>query len=74
MNEDPENDGWLPIEDAPKDGTKILVWCDAAESLPGIVEMYWCRHKRWFEYVVSHPFPNVCPRPTRYRPTFKAPK
>lgn len=52
------------LDEAPKDGSSVLMWCQSAESNEGAQEMHWSEN-RW-RYVIYHPYPNACPNPVAW--------
>lgn len=41
---------WQPIKTAPKDGTRVLLWCD---ETPRIVVSEWAKFDEWQGWVFS---------------------
>jgi hypothetical protein len=63
---------WQPFNTAPKiRGTRILAWCNAAESEPGIIEMIYRESVNsktkevigYWDSVIDHPWKNACLNP-----------
>ena len=45
---------WQPIESAPKDGTRVLLWTGNLSALPTGTEMVWSATVGWWDREMSH--------------------
>ena len=86
MKNEPPVIRWKSFENEPppqKVGTRILVWCRAAESQAGIVEMMYMESRRirkpgehrkyYWGLVVEHPWQNACMGPEYWTETIEPP-
>lgn len=70
--------GWLPIKDAPKDGTEIFVWwAHPTRDSPGVAISHWLDNSKTNTPWAGWAFPSKGVVPgmfaTHYRPLFSAP-
>jgi Protein of unknown function (DUF551) len=70
-----EEDGWRPIETAPKDGTWILGWskCGAVEDCIQVWRCYYEFHEGWF-WQNAADTSDLDHQPTHWRPLPPAPE
>ena len=69
----PQAGGWLPIESAPKDGTRLILWWGGKPVFAGWLDNSQCKHP-WAGWQTPSLTPRPQGEPTHYMPPPPAPQ